>query len=257
MSDSIDMKSQFSFIYDLLFSILALVAVYLALCDLTTGCTDFQLKFDNVIAVIFIIDYVVRVIVAKNKRLFFKQNIFDLIAIIPFNSLFKIFRVFKFLKVLKALKFLKLARISAYFARFYKRVKFFFEINGLKYMVFTSLLCIITGGIAIHFVEGMDIFDGIWWSFVTTTTVGYGDISPSTPIGRIIAAILMIVGIGLIGSLTSTITALFFQQHEKSAKLDTKSEMLKTLQAQLDDFENLSDEDIETICKTIQFLHDK
>ena len=92
---------------------------------------------------------------------------------------------------------------------------------------------------------------------MTTTTVGYGDISPTTPIGRIIAAILMIVGIGLIGSLTSTITALFFQQHEKSAKLDTKSEMLKTLQAQLDDFENLSDEDIETICKTIQFLHDK
>ena len=147
--------------------------------------------------------------------------------------------------------------MSAYFARFYKRVKFFFEINGLKYMVFTSLLCIITGGIAIHFVEGMDIFDGIWWSFVTTTTVGYGDISPTTPIGRIIAAILMIVGIGLIGSLTSTITALFFQQHEKSSKLDTKSEMLKTLQAQLDDFDNLSDEDIETICKTIQFLHDK
>ena len=98
MSNSIDMKSQFSFIYDLLFSILALVADYLALCDLTTGCTDFQLKLDNAITVIFIIDYVVRVIVAKNKRLFFKQNIFDLIAIVPFNSLLRYSVFSNFLK---------------------------------------------------------------------------------------------------------------------------------------------------------------
>ena len=180
-----------------------------------------------------------------------------MIAIIPFTSLFKIFRVLKVLKVLKALKILKFARLSAYFARFYKRVKFFFEINGLKYMVFASLLCIIAGGIAIHFVEGMTVFDGIWWSFVTATTVGYGDISPTTPAGRVIAAILMIVGIGLIGSLTSTITALFFQRHESVSKRDAKGEIIKTLQTQLDNFENLSDDDIETICKTLKSLHEQ
>lgn len=244
-------------IYDLVFCILALVAVYLSLCDLTTGCTDFQIRVDNVITIIFVIDYFVRLAIAKNKNDFFKQNILDLIAIIPFTSLFKIFRVLKVLKVLKALKILKFARLSAYFARFYKRVKFFFEINGLKYMVVTSLLCIIVGGIAIHFVEGMTVFDGIWWSFVTATTVGYGDISPSTPAGRVIAAILMIVGIGLIGSLTSTITALFFQRHESASKRDAKGEIIKTLQMQLDDFENLSDDDIETICKTLKSLHEQ
>lgn len=244
-------------IYDLVFCILALVAVYLSLCDLTTGCTDFQIKVDNVITIIFVIDYFVRLAIAKRKKDFFKQNILDLIAIIPFTSLFKIFRVLKVLKVLKALKILKFARLSAYFARFYKRVKFFFEINGLKYMVFTSLLCIIAGGITIHFVEGMTVFDGIWWSFVTATTVGYGDISPSTPAGRVIAAILMIVGIGLIGSLTSTITALFFQRHESVSKRDAKGEIIKTLQTQLDNFENLSDDDIETICKTLKSLHEQ
>ena len=244
-------------IYDLTFCILALVAVYLSLCDLTTGCTDFQIRVDNIIAIIFIVDYVVRLFISKNKKDFFKQNIFDLIAIIPFTSLFKVFRVLKVLKVFKALKILKFARLSAYFARFYKRVKFFFEINGLKYMVFVSLFCIVAGGIAIHFVEEMTVFDGIWWSFVTATTVGYGDISPTTPAGRVIAAVLMIVGIGLIGSLTSTITALFFQRHEKASKRDAKCEILKTLQMQLDDFENLSDDDIETICKTLKSLHEQ
>lgn len=257
MSEPSEEKSRFMLIYDLTFCILALVAVYISLCDLTTGCTYFQIRVDYIITIIFIVDYVVRLFISKNKKDFFKQNIFDLIAIIPFTSLFKVFRVLKVLKVFKALKILKFARLSAYFARFYKRVKFFFEINGLKYMVFVSLFCIVAGGIAIHFVEEMTVFDGIWWSFVTATTVGYGDISPTTPAGRVIAAILMIVGIGLIGSLTSTITALFFQRHENASKKDAKGEILKTLQMQLDDFENLSDDDIETICKTLKSLHEQ
>ena len=205
-------------IYDITFCILALVAVYISLCDISSGCTSFQIKIDNIISVIFIIDYVIRFITSKKKNDFVKNNILDLIAIIPFTSLFKIFRIFKVLKVLRILKFLRLARLSAYFARFFKRAKFFFNVNGLKYMVFASLSCIIAGGIAIHFVEGMSFFDGLWWSFVTATTVGYGDISPATPAGRVIAAVLMIVGIGLIGSLTSTLTALFFQNHEETAK---------------------------------------
>lgn len=91
---------------------------------------------------------------------------------------------------------------------------------------------------------------------MTVTIVGYGDISPSTPIGRIVASILMIVGIGLIGSLTSTITALFFQRQKNSSKDDAKGEIIKTVQAQLDNFENLSDEDIETICNTLKSLHE-
>lgn len=257
LSEQSEKKSQFMLLYDIAFCILALVAVYLSLCDLSYGCTEFQIGIDNAITIIFIIDYVVRFVISDDKKRFVKNNVLDLIAIIPFTSLFKIFRVFKFLKLLKALKFLKFARLSAYFARFYKRIKFFFEINGLKYMIFASLSCIIAGGIAIHFVEGMTFFDGIWWSFVTATTVGYGDISPSTPAGRVIAAILMIVGIGLIGSLTSTLTALFFQKHESVAQENSKMQIIHTLQSQLDDFENLSDDDIETICRTLKSLHEQ
>lgn len=243
-------------IYDSVFCVLALIAIYFSFCDLTSGCTDFQVMADTIITIIFIIDYVVRFIISENKKVFVKDNVFDLIAIIPFTSLFKVFRIFKMFKVFKTFKLLKLVRFSAYFSRFYKRVKFFFNVNGLKYMVFVCIVCIITGGIAIHFVEGMSFFDGIWWSFVTATTVGYGDISPSTPAGRVIAALLMITGIGLIGSLTSTLTALFFQRHEKSVRKDARTEIIKTLQSQLDDFDNLTDEDIETICETLRSLHE-
>lgn len=239
-----------NFVYDFVFCILAIVAVYISICDLVSGCSEFQIIVDNVITVLFILDYFIRLIISKNKKEFIKQNVLDLIAIIPFNSLFKVFRVFKILKVLRVLK---LARISAYFARLYKHIKFFFDINGLKYMVVICVICIVSGGIAIHFAEGMSIPDGLWWSFVTATTVGYGDISPSTPVGRVIASILMLVGIGLIGALTSTITALFFQKHEQ--KTNAKQDIIKSIQNQLDSFDDLSDDDIDVICSTIKSLH--
>lgn len=245
-------KEQLSFAYDILFSLLALIAVYLSIHDITVGDSQFQRNLDFCINVLFIIDYGVRLLLSKNKQDFFKNNILDLIAIIPFNSLFKIFRVFKIFKILRLLK---LVKITSYFARLYKRVEFFFEITGLKYMVIVTASCIVLGGIAIHFVEGMSISDGFWWSFVTATTVGYGDISPSTIPGRIVATILMIVGIGLIGSLTSTITALFFRQAEQSKPQSVKGEIIASIQNQLNNFETLTDDDLTTICNTLQALH--
>ena len=52
----------------------------------------------------------------------------------------------------------------------------------------------------------------LWWAITTASTVGYGDISPTTTIGRIAGVLLMLVGIGLIGVITSTITDYFSQE---------------------------------------------
>lgn len=248
--NKINYKKQLLLAYDIIFCILALVAVYIAICDITTGCSKIQHDIDSVITLIFIIDYFARLVFAASKKSFIKANVLDLIAIIPFNSLFKFFRV---LKVLRILKLLKLAKVSAYIGRLYKHIKFFLDINGLKYMIVVCVMCILLGGVTIHFVEGMSFADGLWWSFVTATTVGYGDISPVSSYGRIVAAILMLVGIGLIGSLTSTITALFFERHD--VKKDAKSEIIKTIQGQLDNFDSLTDEDIEDIYNTLKALH--
>ena len=77
--------------------------------------------------------------------------------------------------------------------------------------------------------EGMKFQDALWWSFVTTTTVGYGDLSPATSAGRIVASFLMLVGIGLIGSLTSTITSFFLQNQSSDACDSEKVDMVIAL----------------------------
>ena len=55
----------------------------------------------------------------------------------------------------------------------------------------------------------------MWWAVVTTTTVGYGDYTPVTQVGRAIATVVMIVGIGLIGTVSATVAAWFVDAAER------------------------------------------
>jgi voltage-gated potassium channel len=98
------------------------------------------------------------------------------------------------------------------------------------------------------YLEHKSFGDALWWSIVTTTTVGYGDISPATPIGRIIAIILMIFGIGMIGMLTGTITTYFTNKApQKNQKSSDCSELIKIAQT-------LSDQQIEELTAIAQTI---
>ena len=75
--------------------------------------------------------------------------------------------------------------------------------------------------------------DGMWWALVTITTVGYGDITPMTTVGRFVASGLMFVGLGLISSVTAIISVKFIQNfvdhHTNDDVLDKLDEMQKDL----------------------------
>jgi voltage-gated potassium channel Kch len=75
--------------------------------------------------------------------------------------------------------------------------------------------------------------DALWWAIVTATTVGYGDISPKTPEGRIIA-VLMLVGIGVIGAFTATVASFFVTQDE-APDFQQMEARLARVEAKLDD----------------------
>ncbi|GMA70633.1 ion transporter [Leuconostoc litchii] len=203
--------------------ILSITSITLALLDISNVININLYPYnymDKLILLFFWIDYLSRLYISKDKKNFFKHNIFDLLAIIPFDSIFYLFRV---LKVLRVIKLLRLIRIIGFTAKIQKNIKRFFNTNGFMYLIITAVVLILVGAEMYSVAENVSYMNSLWWAIATTTTVGYGDISPHTEIGRFIAVVLMILGIGLIGSVTSTVTAFFVD--EKSEK---ENDLLKT-----------------------------
>ncbi|MGN1097826.1 MAG: ion transporter, partial [Clostridia bacterium] len=174
-------------LYNITVCILCIVSVTFAILNFTKGLTTIQTWIDNIIYFLFIIDYIIRFMIADKKKEFFQQNILDLIAIIPFSSAFRIFRILKFTKLLRFSKFIKLIKIGSLTARMLAKVRRFLNTNGFKYVLMLSCASILAGTFGMMYFEQMAFQDALWWSFVTATTVGYGDLSPETNAGRIIA----------------------------------------------------------------------
>lgn len=205
--------------------ILSISSIVLALLDISNviNINIYPYSYaDKGILIFFWIDYIVRFYKADNKKLFFKQNIFDLLAIIPFDSIFYFFRAFR---VLRVVKLLRLIRIVGFTGKIQKSIKRFFGTNGFIYLVITTIILIIIAAEIYSVAENASYMNSLWWAIATTTTVGYGDISPHTEIGRTVAVVLMILGIGLIGSVTSTVTAFFVDEKNDRENDELKNEL--------------------------------
>ena len=83
--------------------------------------------------------------------------------------------------------------------------------------------------------------DGIWWALVTVTTVGYGDITPLTTPGRVVAGGLMFIGLGLIATVTAIVSAKFITNYVDHHTNDDVLEKLEELESEIEKLEELED----------------
>lgn len=246
-------KSNLLLTYEIMITTLALFAVILALLGLTgqivIESSNVLSNIDLSILLIFAIDYTVRLVMPENRKQFIKENIFDLIAIIPFNSLFRFFRMARLFRVVRLSRFIRLIRLVAFAKKFKDKINRFLHTNGFIYVLYLTITTVLLGAIGIYLVEQEETIstfgDAIWWSFVTATTVGYGDISPATTIGRIIASVLMLVGIGFIGMLTGTIATFFISNKETVACMEDE---------RIIDVSDLNKGEIKDVIKYIEFI---
>ena len=111
-----------------------------------------------------------------------------------------------------------------------------------------TLSITIISGVLIHFTDEKtfpNIGDGLWWAIQTVTTVGYGDLVPTSTVGRLVAALVMLAGIGFLTVVTAVITSTFIESARRrlhgtetdalSEKLDQIGERLKVIEASLKD----------------------
>jgi len=183
--------------YDAVMIALALLVVALLLVDDVGWVRVVNLAIWGV----FISDYATRLALSTDKRAFVKANVVDLLAILPADQ----FRALRMLRVLR------LVRGVTVLTRVLRDLRGIRETNGLGWVLLVAGGVITASAAAVRFLEPtIDSWtDAFWWATVTATTVGYGDISPESGAARVVAVVLMLVGIGTIGMLTASIATYF------------------------------------------------
>jgi voltage-gated potassium channel len=109
---------------------------------------------------------------------------------------------------------------------FFRKYARFMRKENLGRLIAVTLCILAVGTLGMVVLEKESVRDALWWSFVTVTTVGYGDIFPETTGGRVVGVIVMIFGIGFLGMFTATIASIFV---EKRIRQDRGLKPLKDL----------------------------
>lgn len=207
-------------LFDVVLTVLILLSVLVVCCESVASIRlawGFELRvIEWVVTAVFTVEYIARLLIVR-RRLSYALSFYgviDLLSILPsylslalgsFESLLvirvlrllRVFRIFRLLQLVRAARLLDLALRAA---------------AGKLIVFLGAVLTLVTliGGV-MYVVEGelngfTSIPQACYWTIVTMTTVGYGDIVPQTTLGRLIASVVMILGYALIAVPTGIVT---------------------------------------------------
>ena len=251
-------KSIYDFFIGLLALMLSLMLVIEISINIPTKVIWTFYYIDTIVRLIFIGDYFTRLLISKRKKEFIKKNIIDLFSIFSIKFYISILGAMILPNVVNpsyCIKIIKFIMLVICAIKFKIRIKDEIGKNRLNFLLVISTIFIVIGAVLISFIEGMPLEDALWWSFVTFTTVGYGDILLKTQLGRAIAVLLMIIGIGIIGVITTSLT-LSIIGGRKRFKRTYKDRVIDDVKSMLDNYDELTLEDIDNITKILKSLKD-
>ncbi|MFT7586115.1 MAG: voltage-gated potassium channel [Cellvibrionaceae bacterium] len=229
--------------YGLFMIFLNLAAVVVALLTFklsgfSDSLSETMIAMDTLLSVVLLADFVWRFSQIEphdRKKFLFPWGIIDFLGCLPAIPILRIFRIVRIFRLTQMVR----------------QVGWKSIVIGLKqHLAASSLWAVITMTIPTIIISGWWIFkmeeaeclnqplvanicsigDGIWWSFVTVTTVGYGDHFPVSNGGRILAGVLMTIGVGLFGILTSYLATIFIRQNEEQVESDLSAELVDVKQ---------------------------
>jgi voltage-gated potassium channel len=185
---------------------------------------------------VFVANLAVMLAVVPDRRRWLLDNPLDVLIVVltpPFlPTTMKIARV---LPVVRLVWLLMLAN----------RMRGLFSLQGLRYAALIVFTVVVGGGVVFVAVEPdqrLSTWDGLWWATETVTTVAYGDIYPTTVLGRIVATVVMTTGIGFVALLTGALAQRFLHGGSENAAprpTPSEAEMMRKLGELSDQIEEL------------------
>jgi voltage-gated potassium channel len=220
--------------FDILLIILILVSIFIVMLDSIPSIRDKHHLYLQIaewlITIAFTIEYALRIWILPKpaKYIFSLYGIIDLLAILP-TYISVVFTGGQSLMVIRALRLLRVFRILK-LNRYTRAGRFLvLAMHRSREKIFIFLFFVITMvvifGTIMYLVEGEEngftsIPTSIYWAIVTLTTVGYGDISPATGLGQMLASIIMIMGYAIIAVPTGIVTSeMMISRHRTNSQV--------------------------------------
>ena len=187
-----------------------------------------------IIWVVFAAEFFTLLTVAVERRTFLRKSWLEVaIVTLTFPVIFIVASNLQMVGAARLARLLRLTRFAAVMSLAGATVTRIFSKRGLAYIVGITVILGLGFGILYGLIEEQaSIFDGMWWALVTITTVGYGDFFPLTTAGRIVGALLMVVGIGFVATLTASVAAHFMD--------DADTHLSDSLEALHDDIRSMN-----------------
>lgn len=204
--------------------------------NLPSSIDDAFTAADYLIWAIFVCEYLVKVYLAPSRKRFVVTHLLELVVVVV--------PLLRPLRIVRLLRLLTIGRAGVVFVLALRRMRGLLAHRGLHFVLLSVMgIVVVCAALELAFERDVpgsnvqDFGDALWWAVVTVTTVGYGDRYPVSAGGRGVAAILMFVAIGLVGTLTATIASYFVEAQadrgtvELHARLDRLEAMLEELTA--------------------------
>lgn len=216
--------------------------------------------FDFLVSIILAVDFAIRIKKSKQGYKYFLTHLYEIPALIPLYTLTLLEADTVYGAGLKSLRLIQIFRFMHILSRtliIMDEVK-----NRLLYVVLLSVITVTAGAFTMYVVEHnapdsniTNLGDAFWWAVVTVTTVGYGDVYPITFEGRVIASVIMVIGITILGILISTIGAQFLESKLRNQRKKEENNIKIMIKDKIDRLEGLQSEEIVTLLNLISNLH--
>jgi len=199
-----------------IFSLLTLTAYFLLPLSPATKEAIFQSDF--VISLIFLADFVRSLVRAANRKAYLKWGWLDLLGSIPAVLPLRFLRVFRLIRAWRTIRTSNPRRVLREFRA--RRADSTLLISILVAVMVLTLSSVMvleleSGQPGANIQTGADVS---WWAIVSLSTVGYGDKYPVTPGGRLVGVVLIVVGVGLFGVITSYLATVFIGSDRKQGR---------------------------------------